>query len=59
MEAVANIFTNILSYVTPKPIRVIDEYDTVVAKNEVGEEVILQIPRRWHYENLDKDDWYV
>jgi|SaaInl0LU_22_DNA_1037365.scaffolds.fasta_scaffold26192_3 hypothetical protein len=58
MEAVANIFTNILSYVAPKPVRVIDEYDTVIAKNEAGEKVIIQIPKLWHYENLDKDDRY-
>jgi hypothetical protein len=59
METVANIFTNIISYVAPKPIRVVDHYNTVVATNEVGEEVIIQIPTMWHYENLDKDDRYV
>jgi hypothetical protein len=59
MEAVTNIFTNIFSYIAPKPVRVIDEYETVIAKNEVGEDVIIQIPTMWHYENLDKDDMYV
>ena len=59
MEAFANIFTNILSYVTPKPVRVIDSYDTIIATNEVGEKVIIQIPRLWHYEKIHKDDPYV
>jgi hypothetical protein len=59
MEKITDIFTNIVSYIAPRPVRVIDEYSTVVAVNEVGEEIVIQIPTMWHYENLDKDDIYV
>lgn len=56
MEAVTNIFSNIIGFVAPKLVRVIDDYNTIVATNEAGEEVIIQVPRQWHYENIDKDD---
>ena len=59
MEKITDIFTNIVSYIAPRPVRVIDEYSTVVAVNEGGEEIVIQIPTMWHYENLDKDDIYV
>lgn len=56
MQAVTSLFSNIIGIVAPKVVRVIDEYNTIVATNEAGEEVIIQVPRQWHYENIDKDD---
>jgi len=59
MEKITNIFTNIVSYIAPRPVRVIDEYENIIATNEVGETVVIQVPKMWHYENPDKDDVYV
>jgi len=59
MEKIANIFTNIVSYIAPRPVRVIDEYENIIATNEAGETVVIQVPKMWHYENPDKDDVYV
>ena len=59
MEKITNIFTNIVSYIAPRPVRVIDEYENIIATNEAGETVVIQVPKMWHYEKPDKDDVYV